>query len=151
MATGLTEKQKQFCREYLKDFNGTQAAIRCGYSENSAKQIASENLTKLDIVTYLNTLLQEKANNDNITISEIIKDLKDIKKNTSEKTSDRLKALELLGRYLQMFTDKLQLSGDKENPVNIDFSMLSVPEMEMLQEVQRILRKKHGIESIDSK
>ncbi|HBD0332675.1 TPA: terminase small subunit, partial [Escherichia coli] len=32
----LTDKQELFAREYLKDLNATQAAIRAGYSEDSA-------------------------------------------------------------------------------------------------------------------
>ena len=42
----LTWKQTAFIDEYMKDFNGTQAAIRAGYSPDSAQQIASENLSK---------------------------------------------------------------------------------------------------------
>ena len=33
----LTEKQKRFCEEYLIDLNATQAAIRAGYSEKTAR------------------------------------------------------------------------------------------------------------------
>lgn len=44
--TRLTNKQRAFVAEYLKDCNGTQAAIRAGYSAKSAASIASENLTK---------------------------------------------------------------------------------------------------------
>jgi phage terminase small subunit len=49
----LTPKQLQFCKEYLIDLNGAQAAIRAGYSEKTAKEIASENLTKPNIVEYI--------------------------------------------------------------------------------------------------
>lgn len=42
----ITEKQKVFINEYLRDFNGTQAAIRAGYSPKTARQTAYENLTK---------------------------------------------------------------------------------------------------------
>ncbi|WP_217548833.1 terminase small subunit [Pantoea sp. GbtcB22] len=45
----LTDKQEMFCREYLIDLNATQAAIRAGYSDNTARKIGSENLTKPDI------------------------------------------------------------------------------------------------------
>jgi phage terminase small subunit len=34
----LTDKQQAFCEEYLVDLNATQAAIRAGYSEDTAKQ-----------------------------------------------------------------------------------------------------------------
>jgi hypothetical protein len=42
----MTDKQKRFCEEYVKDWNATRAAIAAGYSEKTAYSIASENLTK---------------------------------------------------------------------------------------------------------
>ena len=56
----LTSKQQRFCDEYLIDLNATQAAIRAGYSKNSAKQIGQENLTKLDIKEYIGARMAEK-------------------------------------------------------------------------------------------
>src|SRR5262245_41863153 len=50
MLNKLTPKQEAFVREYLVDLNGAAAARRAGYSKNSAKQIASENLTKPDVL-----------------------------------------------------------------------------------------------------
>lgn len=49
MMSKLTAKQEFFCQEYMKDLNATQAAIRAGYSENTARQIGTENLAKLAI------------------------------------------------------------------------------------------------------
>ena len=46
----LTDKQEMFCREYLVDLNATQAAIRAGYSDKTARSVGNENLTKPDIV-----------------------------------------------------------------------------------------------------
>ncbi len=47
MAGKLTNKQKTFINAYLANgFNATQAAIKAGYSEKTARQIGSENLTK---------------------------------------------------------------------------------------------------------
>ena len=43
---GLTDLQQRFVDEYLVDLNGTQAAIRAGYSAATARQMASENLSK---------------------------------------------------------------------------------------------------------
>ena len=53
MITKLRPKQQAFVREYLVDFNATQAAIRAGYSERTAKEIAYENLTKPHIATAI--------------------------------------------------------------------------------------------------
>lgn len=45
----MNNRQKRFVEEYLVDFNATQAAIRAGYSQKTARSIASALLTKLDI------------------------------------------------------------------------------------------------------
>lgn len=45
----LTDKQERFVQEYLIDLNATQAAIRAGYSPDSARQMGAENLSKPDI------------------------------------------------------------------------------------------------------
>ena len=56
----LTAKQQRFCDEYLIDLNATQAAIRAGYSEKTAKQIGQENLTKPDLKEYIEKRMAEK-------------------------------------------------------------------------------------------
>lgn len=45
----LTDKQEMFCNEYLVDLNATQAAIRSGYSNDTAAVIGCENLIKPNI------------------------------------------------------------------------------------------------------
>ncbi|CCQ72407.1 terminase small subunit [Magnetospira sp. QH-2] len=49
MSSNLSPKQQRFVEEYLLDLNATQAAVRAGYSERTARQIGSENLSKPDI------------------------------------------------------------------------------------------------------
>lgn len=56
----MTAKQQRFCDEYLTDLNATQAAIRAGYSEKSARVIANENLTKPYIKEYIEKRMAEK-------------------------------------------------------------------------------------------
>jgi phage terminase small subunit len=55
----LTEKQKAFCRYYVFDWNATQAAIKAGYSEKTARQIANETLTKPYIKAYIKELCSD--------------------------------------------------------------------------------------------
>lgn len=59
----LNDRQERFCLEYVKDLNATQAAIRAGYSEKTAKSIGAENLTKPDLQKRI-TELQEKRSNE---------------------------------------------------------------------------------------
>ena len=46
---GLSPKQQRFVEEYLVDLNGTQAAIRAGYSESNARSQASRMLSNVNI------------------------------------------------------------------------------------------------------
>lgn len=57
----LTPKMKRFCQEYVVDYNGKQAAIRAGYSENSAASIASENLTKPNVLAEVERIMDEQS------------------------------------------------------------------------------------------
>ncbi|MCY1529580.1 Terminase small subunit [compost metagenome] len=70
----LTIKQEQFCREFIKDFNATGAAIRAGYSAKTAYSIGSENLTKPEIQARIADLLDKQEMNE----GEIKKRISDI-------------------------------------------------------------------------
>ena len=70
----LSLKQRLFCQYYVETFgNGTEAVVKAGYNiskkngspdRNLAKSIASENLTKPDILSYINSLLEKSGLND---------------------------------------------------------------------------------------
>lgn len=50
----LTQKQRVFVLEYLRNgFNATRAALTAGYKKDSARQTASENLSKPDIAVAI--------------------------------------------------------------------------------------------------
>ena len=59
--TSLTPKQQRFVEEYLVDLNGTQAAIRAGYSKNTANEQASQLLAKLNIQTAVVELKKARS------------------------------------------------------------------------------------------
>lgn len=71
----ITEKQKRFCEEYLIDINGTQAAIRAGYSENTANEQASRLLTNVNISNYIEELRKAQQKRTEITADQVIKEL----------------------------------------------------------------------------
>jgi phage terminase small subunit len=69
---GLKPKQVRFAEEYIIDYNGSQAAIRTGYSKNSAKEQASFLLTKPNIQRYIADLQEEVRQRNNITVDELV-------------------------------------------------------------------------------
>lgn len=75
MADRLTPKQQRFVREYLIDFNATQAAIRAGYSAKTANVIAAQNLAKINIQAEIQRLGGKTAAKLEITRESVMQEL----------------------------------------------------------------------------
>jgi len=71
----LSPKQERFCQEYLLDLNATQAAIRAGYSEATARSIGSENLSKPDIAARISELKAERSERTRIDADWLLRRL----------------------------------------------------------------------------
>ena len=160
----ITDKMRQFVDEYLIDLNGTQAAIRAGYSESTAQEQSSQLLARPDIRALIEQAQKDRVDrvqiNQDTTVNElktiafsdvadfvIVKEggvieqrpfnelkkeqtrcVKKIKQTVRTAQSsdgavihqtavleldlyDKVKSLELLGRHLGIFNDKLTLDG----------------------------------------
>ncbi|GHE34826.1 terminase small subunit [Sphingobacterium griseoflavum] len=68
----LTDKQQRFVDEYMVDLNATQAAIRAGYSPDTARQMASENLSKPDIQEAIQIKKQKISEATGITAERVL-------------------------------------------------------------------------------
>lgn len=71
----LTPKQQRFVEEYLVDLNATQAAIRAGYSEHTARSIGHENLTKPEVVEAVAAAKAERSKRTEITADLVLQGL----------------------------------------------------------------------------
>lgn len=72
---GLTAKQAQFVYEYLIDLNATQAAIRAGYSADTARQMGAENLSKPSIKKAIETAMRARQVRTMVSADRIIEQL----------------------------------------------------------------------------
>lgn len=70
----LTDKQAAFVDEYLIDLNATQAAIRAGYSEKTARFIGCQNLAKSHISEAIQTRRKELQKSLHITQERILEE-----------------------------------------------------------------------------
>lgn len=75
----LNEKQKQFCEEYIIDLNGTQAAIRAGYSSKTANEQAAQLLAKLSIQEYICKLKNKRSERVRYSQDELMRDILEVK------------------------------------------------------------------------
>lgn len=74
----LTDKQELFAREYLKDLNATQAAIRAGYSEKTARSQANRMLTNVDIEMRIAELKADRNEEVGIDAAYVLRRLVEI-------------------------------------------------------------------------
>lgn len=110
----LNDKKTAFCHEYIKDWNAKEAALRAGYKNgNSGYQLMCDP----EVVAFIDKLKEEAAIRNDITVYNISNALNEIAKNEAEKTSDRIRAYELLGKYLGMFTEKHEVKGQIDTAV----------------------------------
>ena len=113
----MNKKQNAFATEYVKDHNATQAAIRAGYSERSAYSQAHDLLKKPEIMEAIKELEDAAAARSAVTVDKIVNRLNKIAEDPHAKDADKIRADELLGKYLGMFTDKVQVSGQLDTGV----------------------------------
>ncbi|MHC4256508.1 MAG: terminase small subunit [Planctomycetota bacterium] len=129
----LTDKQYAFVNEYVKDYNATQAAIRAGYAEKYADRQAYQLLEKTRVKEAIEARRQEISRKADVEISEIVAELRSIAFTDGSRT-DKLRALELLGRYKAMFTDRFQNTTESH-------AQLTDEEQEQLKEMAKELTK----------
>jgi phage terminase small subunit len=71
----LRPQPERFCQEYIKDLNGTQAAIRAGYSEKSAFAQASQLLSLHKVVVRIDQLKLARQQRTEITSDRVMQEL----------------------------------------------------------------------------
>ena len=109
----LTARQERFCQEYvLNRKNGTKAAVAAGYAEKSAGVAACRLLKQDKITSRVRALIQERWNHLIITKEQVLLDTYAIaEKNSAADPRTAVKALELVGKELGMFGDRVEHSG----------------------------------------
>ena len=126
----LTAKQAAFVKEYLIDLNATQAAIRAGYSAKTAQEQSSRLLSNAIIRENVQKAMDERSETVGLTAADVLRDINAVKADAMRKTYDKegnevmanhtaaLKALELQGKHLKMFTDKIETTGANGGPID---------------------------------
>ena len=155
----MTKKQKRFVEEYLIDLNATQAAIRAGYSPETAGSIGAENLKKPEIKSRIDKAMAERSRRTGINQDRVLQELArigfakitdvvdpetaEIRTDASDddlaciqsikikpnefgterevKLYDKKSALVDLGKHLGLFKDKVELTGDMDLNITVDY------------------------------
>ena len=141
----MTEKQKLFCEEYLKDkeLNATQAYLRVYKnvkSDSVASVMASKLMSKAEIKEYIQERLDLIHDQNTADAKEVMEYLTSVMRGKSEsevlkldgdgyqsvikkgpEEKDRLKAAELLGKRFGLFKDGVSLDGDMSLNITVDY------------------------------
>ena len=111
----LTLKQQKFVEAYVGPANGnaSKAAELAGYKKNEAtlRSVGAENLTKPAIIAAIAQRTQKSLKK--LNADKILEELASIAQGEDDeaKTSDRIRALELLGKNLALWIDRKEVSG----------------------------------------
>ena len=141
----MTEKQKLFCEEYLKDkeLNATQAYLRVYKnvkSDSVASVMASKLMAKPEIKEYIQERLDLIHDQNTADAKEVMEYLTSVMRGQSEsevlklngdgnqsvikkrpEERDRLKAAELLGKRFGLFKDGVIVDGDSSITIKVDY------------------------------
>jgi phage terminase small subunit len=104
--TQLTIQEQTFAYKYIETLDEKESAIYAGFDAKRAKHIGNNLLSLPHVQLYLSDLLDKKMGYLDVTIGEIVNELKKIAFSKKENTNTRLKALEMLGRYKNMWNDQ---------------------------------------------
>lgn len=134
----LTPRQAAFVREYLVDLNATQAAIRAGYSEKTARSQGARLLADANIRQAVTEAQEKRSERTEITADYVLSNLKEVVERCMQRAPVMVRgpggkwvqatdeegrhvwrfdargansALDLLGKHLKLWTDKVEHSG----------------------------------------
>ena len=147
----LTPKQQRFVEEYLIDLNATQAAIRAGYSEKTANEQGSRLLANVSISEAIAEAKNKRAERTEITQDYVLSNIQKVIERCMQqeavqardgspllvegpegnlaclfefKEAGALKGLELLGKHLGMFKDKVEHTGKDGGPIDLSLKVV---------------------------
>jgi phage terminase small subunit len=124
----LNERQRLFVKYYIGTLNATESAKRAGYSPRTAGEIGYELLKKPQIAEAVAKGVDKKMSKADISAERILDELASIAFLTPEqldtlksiKGGEKMRALELLGKYHTLFTDRIEQSGEVTINVSLE-------------------------------
>jgi phage terminase small subunit len=108
----LTPKQARFVSEYLIDLNASAAAVRAGYTATNANVTGPRLLANVGIAYAVGLAKAKRADSTEITAEWVLARLREnlLRAMELDNASAANRALELLGKHVGLFGDKLDIT-----------------------------------------
>jgi len=145
----LSPRQLAFAREYIVDYNGAAAAIRAGYSVNSADKqayILNRHLGVKRYIEYLQT--SKEAAIISVTPDYILQQITSIIHKPGVKEGDVLRALDMLARHKGMYVDRTEITGKDGEAIRIEKEKTDRESREFLAQLQLLAKKNQPKEDV---
>lgn len=125
----LSAQRQRFVEEYCVDWNATRAAKAAGYSEHSARVQGTQLLAIPTIQEAVAERRKELLDSAEVRAVDVLRELKSIGFGGDPKArpGDRARALELLGKHLQLFDERIHHMGADDGPVQILMPSVTAP------------------------
>lgn len=104
----LSPRRLAFAKEYARIGNGTVAAKNAGYSQQTAYSQGSRLLKDVEVQAEIERMRAKTERAETVTRAYVIAGLQDIAEN-GETESNRVRALELLGKTVGAFTEQVDV------------------------------------------
>jgi len=119
--TKLNPKQKHFVEVYLQTYNASEACRQAGFSDSMANKLMQNPLVSNEINKGIDVSLK-KAKIDNRSVlgqlAQIAMEQDPVSKGM--RWSDKLRALELLGKHLGMFKEEIDQGKTPQVTINFE-------------------------------
>ena len=144
----MTDKQSIFVREYLTCLNATEAAKRAGYSQKTAYSIGQRLLRNVEISNAINSAMSERSERTALNADYVLHSLHEIAQRCMQKSpvmvkgeqaiddegrhlwtfdaKNAIRALELLGKHMGMFSDKNREQEETPEEVKMQIAIRRV-------------------------
>ena len=122
----LTERQKLFCEEYLADMNATRA-YKVAYPRIKNVEVAKTSGARLlkneKVQQYFSELREKQSKRTEVTADKIVDELKKVAfaEEVVITGKEKMRALELLGKYFGLFVEKTQTETDNRLKIILEW------------------------------
>lgn len=122
LGESLTILQREFSREYIKDFNASKAITRAGYETKYPDKMGHQNLDNPTVRAYIDLLLVERSDLIEVDVNYVVKKITRAIERCDQagKYNEVLRGAELLAKYLGMFVERTEITGKDGGPIEYE-------------------------------